>query len=132
MYRSAENNPLKFSADVEHALEVMFGPPNRIYLKASAAVNEAFDDLKTHNMLIFGAMQGALDALFEDLSPEKIDAATLQEKGIGAMVASRKARLWDAYVARWQTMTKRSDGRLNDAFMSLFAQAYDKLDTRTK
>jgi predicted component of type VI protein secretion system len=47
-------------------------------------------------------------------------------------VASRKARLWDSFSARWRAMTKRSDGRLNDAFMNLFAQAYDKLDTKTK
>jgi type VI secretion system protein ImpI len=132
MYRPAENNPLKFSADVDHALELMFGPPNRVYLKPSAAVTEAFDDLKTHNMLVFGAMQAALDALFEDLSPDKVDASTPQEKGIGGMVASRKARLWEAYAARWQAMTKRSDGRLNDAFMTLFAQAYDKLNAKTK
>jgi len=131
-YRPAENNPLKFSADVDHALELMFGPPNRVYLKPSAAMTEAFDDLKTHNMLVFGAMQAALDALFEDLSPDKVDASTPQEKGISGMVASRKARLWDAFTARWQAMTKRSDGRLNDAFMSLFAQAYDKLDAKTK
>ena len=82
MYRPAENNPLKFSADVDHALELMFGPPNRVYLKPSAAVTEAFDDLKSHNMLVFGAMQAALDALFEDLSPDKVDASTPQEKGI--------------------------------------------------
>jgi type VI secretion system protein ImpI len=132
IYRPAENNPLKFSADVDHALELMFGPPNRVYLKPSAAVTEAFDDLKTHNMLVFGAMQAALDALFEDFAPDKIDASTPQEKGISGMVASRKARLWEAFTERWRAMTKRSDGRLNDAFMNLFAQAYDKLDTKTK
>ncbi len=132
MYRPAENNPLKFSADADHALELMFGPPNRVYLKPSAAVAEAFDDLKTHNMLVFGAMQAALDGLFEDLAPDKVEAATPQEKGIVGMVASRKARLWDAFTERWRSMTKRSDGRLNDAFMNLFAQAYDKLNTKTK
>jgi type VI secretion system protein ImpI len=131
-YRPAENNPLKFSADVGHALELMFGPPSRVYLKPSAAVTEAFDDLKTHNMLVFGAMQAALDSLFEDFAPDKVDASTPQEKGIGGMVASRKARLWDSFTSRWQAMTKRSDGRLNDAFMNLFAQAYDKLNTKTK
>jgi type VI secretion system protein ImpI len=95
-------------------------------------VAEAFDDLKTHNMLVFGAMQAALDGLFEDLAPDKVEAATPQEKGIVGMVASRKARLWDAFTERWRSMTKRSDGRLNDAFMNLFAQAYDKLNTKTK
>ncbi len=78
-------------------------------------------------LLTFGAMQGALDALFEDLSPDKIEAAVPQERGLGAVMASRKARLWDAYAERWKALTKRADGRLNDAFMGLFAQAYDRL-----
>ena len=127
LFRPTENNPLKFAASPEHAMEIMFGPPSPVHLKASAAVAEAFEEQKAHALLTFGAMQGALDALFEDLSPDKIDAALAQERGLGAVMASRKSRLWDAYAERWKALTKRADGRLNDAFMGLFAQAYDRL-----
>ena len=44
------------------------------------------------------------------------------------MMASRKARLWDAYAERWRAMTKRADGRLNDAFMALFAAGLRPLE----
>ncbi len=112
-------------------METMFGPPSRIHLKASAAVAEVFEELKAHNVLTFGAMQGALDALFEDLEPRQDRRrATPQERGLSAVVASRKARLWDAYAERWKALTKRADGRLNDAFMTLFAQAYDRLSDK--
>ena len=47
--------------------------------------------------------------------------------GLGAIVASRKAKLWDIYVERWRAKTKRADGRLLEAFMALFAEAYDRL-----
>jgi len=130
MYRQSDNNPLKFAADPEHAMETMFGPPNRIHMKAPAAVAEVFEESKVHNVQTFGAMQQALDALFEDLSPDRIEAATPQERGIGAVMASRKARLWDVYAERWKALTKRSDGRLNEAFMALFAQAYDRLNDK--
>jgi type VI secretion system protein ImpI len=130
MYRPTENNPLKFAADPEHAMETIFGPPSRVHLKAPAAVAQVFEEAKVHNVQTFGAMQQALDALFEDLSPDRIDAATPQERGIGAVMASRKARLWDAYAERWKALTKRSDGRLNEAFMALFAQAYDRLNDK--
>ena len=130
VYRPTENNPIKFAADAAHAMEMMFGPPSRVHLKASAAVSQAFDDFKTHNMLTFGAMQGALEALFEDLAPDRIEASIGPERGLGAVMSSRKARLWDAYAERWRALTKRADGRLNDAFMSLFAESYDKLDDK--
>jgi type VI secretion system protein ImpI len=128
MYKPTENNPLKFAASPEHAMETMFGPPSRIHLRGPAAVGQVFNEAKSHNVLTFGAMQNALDALFAELAPDKIEASLEPERGIGAMMASRKARLWDAYAERWRTLTKRADGRLNDAFMGLFAEAYDRLN----
>ena len=128
MYKPTENNPLKFAASPEHAMETMFGPPSRIHLRGPAAVGQVFNEAKSHNVLTFGAMQNALDALFTELAPDKIEASLEPERGIGAMMASRKARLWDAYAERWRTLTKRADGRLNDAFMGLFAEAYDRLN----
>ena len=130
MFRQSENNPIKFAADAAHAMEMMFGPPGRVHLGASAAVSQVFEQLKAHNILTFGAMQGALEALFEDLAPDKIEASLGPERGLGAVMSSRKARLWDAYAERWRALTKRADGRLNDAFMSRFAEAYDKLDDK--
>ncbi|HYA74804.1 MAG TPA: type VI secretion system-associated FHA domain protein, partial [Roseiarcus sp.] len=91
----------------------------------------SFSDLKTHQILTFSAMQGALEALFEDLAPEKIDRSVEPDKGLGALVGSRKAKLWDIYAERWRAKTKRADGRLLEAFMALFAEAYDRLQNKT-
>jgi len=130
MIRALENNPLKFTGSPDEALAIMFGPPTRAYLDARAAIESGFSDLKTHQILTFGAMQSALDALFEDLAPEKIDRSVESDRGLGALVGSRKAKLWDIYVERWRAKTKRADGRLLEAFMALFAEAYDRLQKR--
>ncbi|HYC25210.1 MAG TPA: type VI secretion system-associated FHA domain protein TagH [Roseiarcus sp.] len=130
MIRALENNPLKFTASPNEALSVMFGPPTKNYLDARAAVERSFADLKAHQIQTFGAMQAALEALFEDLAPEKIDRSIDADRGIGALVGSRKARLWDAYVERWRAKAKRSDGRLTEAFMTLFAESYDRLQKK--
>ncbi len=127
MIRALENNPLKFAGSPAEALGVMFGPRTRNYLDARTTIERSFGDLKTHQILTFSAMQGALDALFEDLAPERIDHSVESEKGIGALISSRKAKLWDIYVERWRAKTKRADGRLLEAFIALFAQAYDRL-----
>ena len=99
----------------------------RKYLDARATIERSFGDLKTHQILTFSAMQGALDALFEDLAPERIDQSVEPERGLGALISSRKAKLRDIYVERWRAKTKRADGRLFEAFIALFAQAYDRL-----
>ncbi len=125
--RALENNPLRFQATPAEALAIMLGPPHRSYLGSSPALERTFADLKEHQVLTFGAMQGALEALFEDLAPEKLEKSLEPDKGLGSLLASRKAKLWDLYVERWRAKTKRSDGKLNEAFTALFGQAYDKL-----
>ena len=127
MIRAVDNNPFKFTSEAEEALSIIFGPRIRGYLDSRATFEQSFGDIKSHQLLVFGAIQGALDALFEDLAPEKIDRSVEQERGLGALVASRKAKLWDVYTERWRGKTKRADGRLNEAFMTLFAESYDKL-----
>ncbi|MBV8473881.1 MAG: type VI secretion system-associated FHA domain protein TagH [Hyphomicrobiales bacterium] len=131
MIRALENNPLKFTGTPEEALAIMFGRPTRTYLDARAAIESGFADLKAHQVLTFGAMQSALEALFEDLAPDGIDRSTEPDRGIGAFVLSRKAKLWDVYVERWRAKAKRADGRLTEAFMNHFAEAYDRLNVHS-
>src|SRR5271157_3133277 len=132
MIRALENNPLKFTSSVEEALAIMFGAPTRQYLDARATIESSFSDLKTHQILTYGAMRSALDALFEDLAPERIDHSVEPDRGLSGIVVSRKAKLWDTYVERWRAKTKRSDGRLLEAFMALFTEEYDRLQNRGK
>jgi type VI secretion system protein ImpI len=126
------NNPLKFSPTSEDALRIMFGPPTRSYLDARQAFEEAFDDLKQHQILTYSAMQQALAMLVADLDPQAVDNATDTERGISSVIGSRKARLWDSYVARWQAKTRGQDGGLVDVFMQYFAECYDRGDARKR
>jgi type VI secretion system protein ImpI len=130
MIRALENNPLKFTGAPGEALAIMFGPATQHYLDARATLEQSFDDLKAHQLLTFGAMQSALEALFEDLAPENIDRSVEPDRGLGGLVGSRKAKLWDVFVERWRAKTKRADGRLNEAFIALFAEAYDRLQSK--
>ena len=125
------NNPLKFSPSSDDALRIMFGPPTTSYLDARRALEEAFGDLKEHQLRSYSAMQQAIALMVADLDPQAIDAATEADRGLSGVIGSRKARLWDAYVARWQAITRgRSDG-LVDVFMQYFAEQYGG-DTRRR
>src|SRR5262249_42941461 len=95
------NNPLKFSPTAEDALRILFGPTTRSYLDAYSALAQSFDDLKNHQVRTYAAMQHALIAFMQELNPNTIERDG-GDHGIASLVGSRKARLWDAYVARWQ------------------------------
>jgi type VI secretion system protein ImpI len=123
--QALNNNPLKFAPSAEDALRIMFGPQTRSYLDARRALAQSFDDLKSHQVRTFSAMQHALRLMLGEFDPDVIGNTAAGDRGLAGMVGSRKARLWDIYVARWQARTQnQADGMLN-AFMDYFAECYD-------
>ena len=71
-------------------------------------------------------MQHALRMLVEDLDPQAVAESLPGERGLEALIGSRKAKLWDAYVARWDAKTAPYEDGLVDAFMLYFAECYDR------
>jgi type VI secretion system protein ImpI len=126
MIQAQDNNPLKFSPTVDDALQLIFGQPRSGYLDARRAFDESFRDLKAHQIKTYSAMQHALKMLVEDLDPQAIAEATAQDGGIGGLIGSRKAKMWEAYVARWDAKTAPYENGLVDAFMIYFAECYDR------
>jgi type VI secretion system protein ImpI len=122
--QALDNNPLKFTPSADDALRIMFGPKTRGFLDARCAFEGAFTDLKAHQLYTFAAMQQAIGMLVEDFDPKAIDAAVGSDRGLADLFLSRKARLWDLYVARWQAQTLRQDDGLVGAFMRYFGQCF--------
>jgi type VI secretion system protein ImpI len=125
MVQAVDNNALKFAPTAEDALRIMFGPKSQGYLNAEKAFAQGFDDLKKHQIKTYTAMQQALAMLMKDVEPAAIEAASDSDRGVAAMMGSRKARLWDVYVARWQAHAKRHGDGMLDTFMGYFARCYD-------
>jgi type VI secretion system protein ImpI len=123
--QALNNNPLKFAPTPEEALRIMFIAQSRGYLDAERAFAQGFDDLKVHQIKTYAAMQRAVGLLMRDLDPATIETNFKSDRGLAAMVGSRKAQLWDVYVARWQAHTQRHDNGTLDTFMDYFARCYD-------
>ena len=126
MIQAEDNNPLKFSPTIDDAMRLIFGQPTSGYLNAQRAFDESFKDLKAHQIKTYSAMQNALRMLVEDLDPQAVAESLPPERGLEGLIGSRKARMWDAYVARWDAKTAPFEDGLVDAFMLYFAECYDR------
>jgi len=123
---AVDNNPLKFSPSVQDALRIMFGPVSSSYLGAQRAIDQAFEDLKSHQLRTYAAMQHALTMIMGDLDPKTIERHSEGTSGaISGLLQPRKAKLWDAYEAQWQAKVGRKGGEPIEAFMRYFAEYYD-------
>jgi len=127
-----DNNPLKFMPTTDHALISMLDRPTRSYLNGPAALEESFADLQNHQKRVFIAMQQAMRLLFEDIDPAAIDKSVEGDRGMASLIGSRKSRLWDNFVTRWQAKTKRNEDGIVGLFMLYFADCYDRLGETTE
>ena len=121
MIGAQDNNPLKFVPGTDDIMEIMFGKRRAGYLDASGSVEDAFRDLKTHELATYAAMQAALSRLLDELSPEAI-----ARKLPPASFSSKKSQAWDALVATWRTMEEKHENGMLDVFLAHFSEAYAK------
>lgn len=121
MIGPADNNPLKFVPDTDEILEIMFSRRRTGYLGAKESVEQAFADLKAHELATYAAMQAALSRLLDDLSPE-----TIEKKIPPSSFTSRKSRAWDTFVATWETKENAHENGMLDVFLAYFSEAYAK------
>jgi len=123
--QALNNNPLKFAPTADEAMQLMFARPGGSYLDARAAFKQSFDDLKSHEVQTYSAMQYALKALLAEFDPGQVEQRLTSEPGLVDVFGSRKASLWDAYVAHWKVRTQSRKDALLNAFMVYFAEHYD-------
>jgi type VI secretion system protein ImpI len=125
MIQAVDNNPLKFSPSAEDALRHMFGLRVKSYLGGAETLQQSFEELKAHQLDSFSAMQQALRRLADELDPQSVESWAEGERRLGG-VGSRKAKLWEAFLARWDEVAGRHENGLIDAFMLYFTEAYQR------
>jgi type VI secretion system protein ImpI len=127
MISSAGNNPLKFVPGAEEMLEKMFARRSSGYLDAKGSLEEAFRDLKTHEVATYAAMQAALSRLMEELSPE-----TIEKRVPPSSFSSRRGRSWDAFVKAWEAREQAHENGMLDVFLAYFSESYASVSKQRK
>ena len=132
---SARANPLKFSANDDDALIALLGVGRRTDMTPAAAITDSLHDIQMHEVAVTRAMQAAVRAMMEELSPDKIRATT-EQGGMTLLAAQRKARAWDTFETRHaatvQALTDNFDSVFGKAFALAYERALDELSTRDK
>jgi type VI secretion system FHA domain protein len=125
MIRARGNNPLKFSANDDDALTALLGVGRRTDMAPAAAIEDSLRDLRLHELATMAAMQVAVRALLEELSPDKIRAST-DQGGMAVLPAQRKARAWDAFETRHAHVVRALVDDFDSIFGKSFARAYER------
>jgi len=121
----SDNNPLKFSASVDEAIRKLLDAHSSRYLGPVDAFRDAFADLKTHQLAMTSATQGALDELMERLDPKELQERFDRGLKRGALLgATNKMKYWDLYMEFFSVLNQRDAQGLPPVFGEAFAKNY--------
>jgi type VI secretion system protein ImpI/type VI secretion system protein len=126
MIQASGNNPLKFSAGDDDALDALLGAGRHTDMTAHEAVADALHDIRLHELATMAAMQSAVRAVLNGLDPAKLRAAAEQGGGMALLPGQRKARAWDAYEALYARTLQALADDFDSVFGKAFARAYER------
>jgi type VI secretion system protein len=125
MIKPTENNPLKFSLNIEESMMALMSKKGAGYMAADTAFEEAFDDLKAHQVAVLSGMQSALKNLLKRFDPELIRAGD-DVSGMQKMLGGKKSKYWDDFVRLYATLSRDAEDDFQNVFGREFGKAYEK------
>ncbi len=132
-FRAADNNPLKFSANVDDALHNLLVKRNAAYLEPVEAFEDAFDDLRDHQMAMLAGMRVAFEAMLGEFNPDGLQKEfDRQLKRSSLLGVTARMKYWDLYRERQEAMIKDPEATFRRLFGEEFAKAYEEQLKRLK
>ncbi len=132
-FRPADNNPLKFSANVDDALHNLLVKRNAAYLEPVAAFEDAFDDLRDHQIAMLAGMRVAFESMLTHFQPDQLQEhfdRQLKRSALSSMTA--RLHYWDLFRDRHEELTKDPEATFRRLFGEEFAKAYEEQLRRLK
>jgi type VI secretion system FHA domain protein len=131
MLQARNNNALKFSVTPEDAVAAILQPSRPGYLPPLKATDEAFRDLRSHQLAVMAGVQAALVALLRRFDPAAIDARISGAGMLGNLLpGSRKARTWEMFCATYQDIARDAEEDFQAVFGREFAKAYQEQERK--
>ncbi|MEO5701245.1 MAG: type VI secretion system-associated FHA domain protein TagH [Casimicrobiaceae bacterium] len=118
-------NPLKAAWDADVALEHLLAPQRNDMLDPVRAVKDAYDDLRLHDRGLAQAIHAAVSGLLTRFAPAELEKQAGEGSALGQLVpGSRKARLWDTLLERYEDFSIEAKQDFWSVFEQEFRRAY--------
>ncbi len=122
-----ENNPLKFSATVDDALENMFLKSGSSYKKPVDAILDGFHGIADHQIAILAGIRAAFKGAIDRFEPAKLEKRFDKQNSsaLDFILLLKKAKNWNQFVQYYQDLTDDMDNSFQYLFGDEFVQAYE-------
>jgi len=126
----SENNPLKFAPTADEAVQRILAPTGPAFLSGSAAFQDAFEDIRCHQMAMLAGVRAAFESLLVHFNPDRFEHEA--DGGAKRAAFGGKGRYWDRYREHFEELMGNPDECFRRLFGDEFARAYEEQLVRLK
>ncbi|MBC8720705.1 type VI secretion system-associated FHA domain protein TagH [Paraburkholderia sp. 31.1] len=130
LIQRSENNPLKFAPTAQEAVTRLLAPPDGGFLRGNAALNDAADDIRNHQMAMLAGVRSAFQSLLAHFDPARIEREA--EGSVRRLPLGGRPRHWERYKEQFEEVTSNPDECFRRLFGDEFARAYEEQLGRLK
>ena len=128
MIAPRENNPLKFSPNVEVALMHLLAPKGQEqgFMLPLPAIKNVYNDLCSHQIGFMTGIRAAFSGIIERFDPVHLEKKVKQKSMVDTVFsATFKAKLWDLYTERYEDISQQTEEDFRAIFDREFVKAYE-------
>lgn len=120
-----DNNPLKFSPDLDAAVAHLLMPRQQGFMPPQRSLADARESLRSHQEGFVAGMQAALAAVLARFDPAKLEERLLESSSGGSLLSmNHKAKLWNLYEALYGEIAREAETDFHFLFGEEFLEAY--------
>ncbi|WP_208452621.1 type VI secretion system-associated FHA domain protein TagH [Burkholderia gladioli] len=131
LIQRSENNPLKFAPTAREAVRRLLAQPDSGFLAGSAALADAADDIRNHQMAMLAGVRSAFESLLAQFDPARIEQES-EGGGRRLSLGGNRPRHWERYKEQFEALTRNPDECFRRLFGDEFARAYEEQLARLK
>ena len=126
--KTAENNPLKFAVNAEDALNSLLGKRNPAYLPPVDAFEDAFNDIRFHQLAMLAGMRAGFDHVMSRFDPRQLQEGFDKRAKRGGLLSmsGKSRRYWEQFAEEFQELAGDREQAFRRLFAEEFAAAYEK------
>jgi type VI secretion system protein ImpI len=125
-FKPRDNNPLKLAVNAEDAIHNLLVKRNPAYLGTTAAFDDAFKDVRHHQLAMLAGMRAAYGFMLQRFDPQALKAQFDAKPGRKGFGFGAQGRYWESFEEFYQEMTADSDDCFRRLFGDQFARAYEE------
>jgi type VI secretion system protein ImpI len=125
-FRRNENNPLKFSSNIEDVIHNLLERKSAGFLPPERAVKEAFSDLERHEAGLLAGIEGVVSGLMKLLDPKLIESKGNRSNGLlGRFHSLDNHQNWNQYRRIYSELLSELNDNGKAFYFEDFSKAYE-------